>query len=106
MVTKVTQETREAIDWYLVGLARKWDGALDAVRHWDKLSRSERIEIDAEWPLAVDYLERLLIYQRDGMFSPEQERTFQKLRKFMRAHEHELETVLGPGGVMLDPPLD
>jgi hypothetical protein len=106
MVTQVTSEITESIDWYLGGLARVWHEAVGTVRVWDEVSWIEQAEVGAEWPLAVDYLYRLLQYRQQGMFSPEQESWFQDFQCFMREHEAELETVLGSGSVHLNPSLD
>ncbi|MBA2452957.1 MAG: hypothetical protein H0V47_07280, partial [Chloroflexia bacterium] len=90
MVTQVTPEIREAIDGYLDGLARKWDEALDIIAQWDELDPLDQDVFDAEWPLTIDYLNRLRDYRQQGMFSTIQERWFQKLQRDMYGHEPDL----------------
>lgn len=102
MVTKVTPEIRESIDWYLDGLARKWDESLDVMRCWDELDSLDQDVFDVEWPLTLDYLGRLREYRQQYPFSPEQERRFQELEQSLYAHEPELEAIFGTGGAMLD----
>lgn len=106
MVTYVTPEIRESIDWYLEGLARKWDEALETVRQWDRLDRLDQTVFDVEWPLTIDYLVRLLRYRHQGQFSADQESRFQEIRQFMQDHAHEIDAVLGPGEARLNPSLD
>lgn len=106
MVTQVTPEIRASIDWYLDGLARKWGEALDTMRDWESLDPLDQDVFDVEWPLTLDYLDRLREYRRQSLFSPRQERRFQELKKSLYDHESELEVILGPGGAMLDPVSD
>lgn len=106
MVTRVTPEIRESIDWYIDALRGEWDHALDVVRNPGESLWGDPETLFAEWFLAISHLVHLLRLQQQGFFSSDQERRFEELRCFMRAHEHELEAVLGPGGVTLDPRLD
>lgn len=102
MVTQVTPEIREAIDWYLEGLARKWAEALDIIRQWNELDPLDQDVFDAEWPLTIDYLNRLNEYRQQGLLSTIQEQQFQRLQRDIYGHEPDLEFVLGQGQVMLD----
>lgn len=102
MVTQITPEIREAIDWYLDGLARKWDEALDIITQWNELDPLDQDVFDAEWPLTIDYLNRLREYRLQGMLSTIQEQQFQKLQRDMYERRPDLEIVLGQGQVMLD----
>lgn len=103
MVTKVTPEIRKSIDWYLDGLARKWGESLDVLRCWDELDPLDQDVFDAEWPLTLDYLDRLREYRQRYPLSREQERRLQELEQSLYDHETDLEAILGPGGAMLDP---
>jgi hypothetical protein len=108
MVTRITPEIRESIDWYLSALTREWECALEIVYHLNRgdADWGEPEDLYAEWFLAIDRLAYLVRLRQQRMFSPEQESQFQELQRFMREHEAELETVLGPGGAQLGPYLD
>ncbi|CAN5138956.1 hypothetical protein BH23CHL1_BH23CHL1_07220 [soil metagenome] len=89
----------------MLGLARKWGEALDVVQRWDTLDPLDQDVFDAEWPLTIDYLVRLLRYREQGLFSSDQESRLQEIRQFMQAHAHKIDAVLGPGEARLNPSL-
>jgi hypothetical protein len=89
MVTQVTPEIREAIDWYLDGLGRKWDETFDVIQQWDELDPLDQDVFDAEWPLTIDFLNRLRDFRQQGMFSDLQEQRFQELQRTLYAKTRE-----------------
>ncbi len=104
MATQLSSQLQSKIDGYLSSFEREMQWAVDLACNWDEAEEIERVDLAAEWGLIMDFYVRLLTFEREHQFAPDQQRRFDAARDLFRAHESRLAIRLGPHWVTSDPP--
>jgi hypothetical protein len=84
----------QLIDDYLEYLLREWQMLDWVAAEWDSWEEHERLNFVVEWPIREDRLRQLHRWKEQGLFSPKQQREYDRLHGMIEQQRSTLDRLL------------